>query len=337
MLRICLARRGADDRKNFKDVKGGLPRVSFREEMAGELKTSRTTIWKGIKSLQKSGYTVEGSPRLGYRLLQIPDLLYPAELSEGLQTEIIAKSPALIHHFLQVDSTNNRLKLLAEEGAPEGTVVVAEEQTSGKGRLGRSWVSPRGKGIWFSILFRPSKPLEDISVFTLLIAVAVARAIKKKLPQIDAGIKWPNDILIQGRKVCGILTELKAEADRLHYLITGIGLNFNSVRADFPPELQKTATSIFLENNGHPLSRKEMAGQILREMDSIYRKYLNNETEEILSLWKAHNITLGKKITIKSLRESFTGKAVDIDRYGALIIAGPGGDKRRFVAGEIIS
>lgn len=320
----------------LKLLKNAAPSHLSGEEIAGKLKTSRTAVWKNIKSLQKSGYNVEGSPRLGYRLLETPDLLYAAEISEGLRTGIIAKRPGLIYHFMQVDSTNNRLKELAEEGAPEGTVVVAEEQTGGKGRLGRTWISPRSKGIWFSVLFKPSKPLEEISVFTLLTAVAVARSINNKFPGIDAGIKWPNDILIKGRKVCGILTELKAEADRLHYLITGIGLNFNSTDNDFPPELKGQATSILLENNGQPLlPRKELAGEILREMDGMYQKYLTSGTGEILLQWKALSITLGREISIQNLGETFSGRALDIDQYGALIVAGNDGKKKRFVAGEI--
>ncbi len=321
--------------KILKMLKESSPAYISGEEMAGKLQTSRTSVWKNIKLLQKSGYSVQGSSRRGYRLVETPDLLYPAEISEGLLTEIVAKSPEVIHHFMQVDSTNNCLKLLAEEGAPEGTVVVAEEQTAGKGRLGRSWSSPRGKGIVFSVLLRPPKPLEEISIFTLLTAVAVTRAVRKKLPGIDAGIKWPNDILVKGRKICGILTELKAEADRLHYLVVGIGLNFNHTSDDFPTELKKSATSIFLENDGRHTDRKETTREILREMDSMYREYLTMGAEGILEQWKDLNITLGRKITIKSLRESFAGSALDVDKYGALIVAGPGGERKRFVTGEI--
>lgn len=321
--------------KILKMLKESAPAYISGEEIAGKLQTSRTSVWKNIKLLQKLGYNVQGSSRRGYRLVETPDLLYPAELSEGLQTEIVARRPDYIHHFTQVDSTNNCLKLLAEEGAPEGTVVVAEEQTAGKGRLGRSWSSPRSKGIIFSVLLRPPKPLEEISVFTLLTAVAVTRAVRKKFPEIDAGIKWPNDILVKGRKICGILTELKAEADRLHYLVVGIGLNVHHTLDDFPLEIKESATSIFLENDGQLPDRKETAREILREMDSVYREYLTMGAEGILEQWKALNITLGRKITIKSLRESFAGRALDVDKYGALTVAGPGGERKRFVTGEI--
>jgi BirA family biotin operon repressor/biotin-[acetyl-CoA-carboxylase] ligase len=319
----------------LKLLKEAAPAYLSGEDIAGRLKASRTAVWKNIKSLQKAGYDIEGSPRLGYRLLATPDLLYPAEICEGLGTEIIANNPSFIYHYIQLNSTNDRLKLLAEEGAPEGTVVFAEEQTAGKGRLGRTWSSPRSKGIWLSVLLRPTKPLEEISVFTLLTAVAVARSINKKCPGIDAGIKWPNDILIKGRKVCGILTELKAEADRLHYLITGIGLNYSASSNDFPPELEGIATSILLECNGLPPLRKAMARGILREMDSVYQEYLNLGTEGILQQWKDFNITLGQKITIKSLQETFSGVALDIDRYGALIVESTDGEQKRFVTGEI--
>ncbi len=319
----------------LKLLKEAAPEYLSGENIAGGLEISRTAVWKNIKSLQKAGYDIEGSTRLGYRLLAMPDLLYPAEISGGPDTKIIAQNPSFIHHFRQLGSTNDHLKILAEEGAPEGTVVVAEEQTSGKGRLGRTWSSPCSKGIWLSILLRPAKPLQEISVFTLLTAVAVACSINKMCPGIEAGIKWPNDILIRGRKVCGILTELKAEEDRLHYLVTGLGLNFSQAREDFPPELRGSATSILLEKSGPLPSRKELARGILREMDRIYRQYLNLGAKEILQQWKDLNVTLGKKVTIKSLRETFSGTALGIDKDGALIVALAGGEQKRFITGEI--
>lgn len=318
-------------------LKEAVPGYLSGEGIAGKLGISRTAVWKNIKNLQKAGYVIEGSPRLGYRLLSVPDLLYPAEICEGLETETIARDPSLVYHFAQLATTNDCLKELAEKGAPEGTVIFAEEQIAGKGRLGRTWSSPRNKGIWLSVLLRPNKPLEEISVFTLLTAVAVARSINKKCPDITAGIKWPNDILIKGRKVCGILTELKAEADRLHYLITGIGLNYGAASNDFPPELKEIATSILLESKGPPPARMVMAREILRQLDSIYHDYLNLGTEEILKQWREFNITLGKKVTIKSLRETFSGVALGIDQMGALIVAGSGGGQKRFITGEIIN
>jgi len=316
-------------------LKSSAPGHLSGEEMAESLKTSRTTVWKAIKALQESGYRISGSTKLGYCLLGVTDLLHPYEIMDGLQNEIIAGRRELIHHFLLVDSTNTRLKLLAEEGAPEGTIVLAEEQTAGKGRLGRLWTAPRGKGIWLSILLKPFKPLEEISIFTLVTAVAVTRALKKKLPELEPGIKWPNDILLGGRKICGILTELKAEADRIDYLITGLGVNYTIMPDDFPPELRETATSVLMESEGAIVSRAEMAREILQEMELVYREYLDSGTGKILDQWREYNVTLGRDVTISNIRESYSGRALDIDSDGALLIAGPDGAIRKFVAGEV--
>ena len=318
------------------------------EEMARGLQVSRTAVWKAVRGLQEAGYEIEGSPRRGYLLAAVPDLLYPAEVAADLRTEIIACEASLIHHYMETDSTNNRLKQLAEEGAPEGTVAIAEAQTAGRGRLGRSWAAPRGKGIWLSVLLKPLKPLEELSVFTLLTAVAVTGALKKKLPGTRAGIKWPNDVLIGGRKVCGILTELKAEADRLDYLIVGLGLNFSCGPEDFPPELAETAVSLLMaapasvEGAGADavtdagVSRVEMTKEILRELESVYRVYLTGGAEEILSRWRGDNVTLGRSVTVRNLKETISGIAVDLDRHGALIVETDEGVRRKVIAGEIV-
>jgi BirA family biotin operon repressor/biotin-[acetyl-CoA-carboxylase] ligase len=305
------------------------------EEMATHFQVSRTAIWKNIQSLQAGGYHIEGSTRLGYRLLKSPDFLYPAEIVPGSATKVIAVSLQQIHHYLQVDSTNNVLKEMAGKGAPEGTVTVAEEQTGGRGRLGRTWLSPAGKGIWFSILFRPSLAPQKAPLFTLLAASAVVQAIKTNLPALDPGIKWPNDLLLNGRKVCGILTEMKAEADLLHYLVTGIGLNVNCREEDFSPELQGSATSLYLENSKKIVPRQKLARDILREIDHHYRVFLEGGATRIITSWKKNNITLGRKVVVRTLQGAFQGQAVDLDSDGALLVEDDQGKINRFLAGEI--
>jgi BirA family biotin operon repressor/biotin-[acetyl-CoA-carboxylase] ligase len=322
--------------KIIKLLKDKRPAYISGEEMAGMFAVSRTSIWKNIRALQADGYRIEGSPRRGYRLVGIPDLLLPAEIAGELQTEIIASSPEKIIHYRQLDSTNNALKKLAEKGAPEGTVVLAEEQSQGRGRLGRSWSSPFGKGIYLSILLKPPLAPQETQLLTLLAAVAVAKSILLNLPGLAVGIKWPNDLLIHNRKVCGILTELKAEADLLHYLVIGIGLNVNTRKEDFPADLQSSATSLFLENNKQlVLRRHKLAASLLREMDSSYLDYFKSGPGAVISEWKKYNVTLGKEVTIKTVKENYSGFAVDLDVNGALIVEDAKGHKKRFSSGEV--
>lgn len=305
------------------------------EEMAKMFAVSRTAVWKNIHALQKEGYLIAGSPRRGYQLVGIPDLLLPDELAGKLQTKVVASSPEKIHYYRQIDSTNSALKKLAESGAPEGTIVIAEEQTRGRGRLGRFWSSPFARGIYLSILLKPPLLPQDAPLFTLLAAVAVVKSIQLNLPHIAVGIKWPNDLLINNRKVCGILTELKAEADLLHYLIIGIGLNVNLQDDDFPAVLKNTATSLYLENKRQSVSRQKLTAALLQEMDSFYLDYLNNGPEMVISAWKKFNITLGKKVTVKTIQGSFTGRAVALERDGALVVEDAQGGRKRFQAGEV--
>ena len=307
------------------------------EKMARMLSVSRTAIWKNIQSLQTDGYIIESSPRRGYRLVKIPNMLFPAEIIEQfpVPTKIIASIPEKIYHYRQIESTNNTLKNLASEGASEGTVLIAEEQTQGRGRLGRSWSAPYGKGVYLSILLRPPLEPRQASLFTLLAAAAVAKSVLSILPDLNIGIKWPNDILIDGRKVCGILTELKAEADLLHYIIIGIGINVNFREKDFPPELTRIATSLFLANNKREVARQKLAGSLLWEMDRFYRNYLLEGPEVILSAWKKYNLTLGRQVILKTVSDNFVGLAVDLASDGALVIEDEKGNKKRFHAGEV--
>lgn len=321
--------------KILKLLKEKTPAYVSGEEMAKMFAVSRTSIWKNIQSLKADGYLIEGSSRLGYRLAGIPDLLLPDEIAERLQTKVIASSPKKIHYYKQIDSTNNALKKMAENGAPEGTVVIAEEQTLGRGRLGRLWLSPFGKGICLSILLKPPLQPQDSPLFTLLAAVAVVKSIQHNLPHISVGIKWPNDLLINNRKVCGILTELKAEADLLHYLVMGIGLNANLREEDFAGELKNIATSLYLENNRRIVSRQKLTRSLLQEMENSYLRYVNNGPETVISEWKKFNITLGKNVTINTIQGHFTGCALAIDSDGALIVEDARGYKKRFQAGEV--
>ncbi|MEW5920644.1 MAG: biotin--[acetyl-CoA-carboxylase] ligase [Bacillota bacterium] len=305
------------------------------EVIARRLGVSRTAVWKNIKSLQEMGYGITGSPRRGYILEQIPDLLYPLELGERLHTQVIAPLSSYIHYLPHTDSTNNVLKSMAEEGAPEGTVVVAECQETGRGRMGRCWSSPAGKGIYLSILLRPTIPPQNTSPLTLLAAVAVCSGIRAVLPRLSPGIKWPNDLLIGERKVCGILCEIKAEMDLVHYLVAGIGINVNTNLEDFPIPLRSTATSLRLANGGGEVSRLAVAAGVLQHYDELYREYMEAGAAPVLARWREYNITLGRRVKIQNPGASFTGIARELDRNGALVVEEETGEQRNFPAGEV--
>ncbi len=209
-----------------------------------QLQVSRTAVWKHIGALKTFGYRIESSPRRGYLLREIPDRLVPQELREGLQTTVIGR--AEIHYFPCTESTNRQAKTLAGGGAPSGTLVLAEEQTAGRGRRGRSWFSPPGAGIYLSVILRPDITPQEAPRFALATAAAVAAAVQETT-LVETRIKWPNDILAGGRKLGGILTEAVLEMDRVEYLIIGLGLNVNLDRIDFPQDLRETATSIQAE------------------------------------------------------------------------------------------
>ena len=287
------------------------------ESIAGDLGVSRTAVWKHIQKLRESGYEILSHARRGYKLKDAPDLLLPGEIQIGLDTEIIGKE---MSYHPSVDSTNHVAKNLAHNGAPEGTIIVAEEQTGGKGRFEKDFYSPRGKGIWFSIILRPKFLPHEAPQFTLMSAVAIAEAMKRF--NLKPEIKWPNDILFEGRKIVGILTEMTCELGRINYVVVGIGINVNISRKEFPKELRDIAASLS-EMNGGKISRVQFFRAVLEEFDKIYRRVNESGFDEVFVRWKKYNITLGKKVRVTSAingGESFTGQAVDLNSEGALIV-----------------
>lgn len=317
-------------------LKKSSPAPLSGEAIAQQLGISRTAVWKNMRALQEKGYNISGSPRRGYLLQKIPDLLYPVELGEKLHTKVIAPNPSFIHHYHRVGSTNNVLKEMAEKGAPEGTVVVAELQEEGRGRMGRHWSSPEGKGIYLSLLLRPAVSPQYTSPLTLLAAVAACGGISSVLPRLSPGIKWPNDLLIGGRKVCGILCEIKAEIDLVHYLVAGIGINVNMALEDFPPELQHAATSLRLENEGAAVSRLAVAAGVLHHFDELYTAYLQEGAASVMARWREYNITLGRSVKVQGPGFSFAGTARELDGNGALVVESESGERKSFTAGEVI-
>lgn len=301
--------------KIIERLKGAAGKFISGENIADELKVTRTSIWKNIQALRKLGYEIESHGKLGYKLNQMADLLLPAAIQSDLHTKIIAAENKMIHK-VSVDSTNNLAKKLAYDGAADGTVIVAEEQTGGKGRLERKFFSPASKGIYFSLILRPKCLPKDAPKFTLMAAVAVANAMKRfNLP---AQIKWPNDIMFNGKKVVGILTEMSAQIEKVNYIVVGIGINCNVAREEFPEDIREIATSLS-EINGGKISRVDLFRSVLEELDKLYT---GGNFSETFKLWREFNITLGKNIKVISAEtgESFTGIAVEIDDEGALIV-----------------
>jgi BirA family biotin operon repressor/biotin-[acetyl-CoA-carboxylase] ligase len=301
------------------------------EEISDSLQVSRTAIWKHIKALREDGYGIESHPRVGYRLVSVPDRLYPDEITSHLRTRIIGKS---VVYFPETVSTNDAAKELAAAGMPEGTVVVAEEQTGGRGRLGRAWHSPTGGGIWLSVILRPDINPMDAPKITLLTAVALARTLAA-YPEIIPGIKWPNDVLVEGKKIVGILTEMNAEMDRVNYIVLGIGVNINTVSQEFPDELRNIATSLLI-TIGRRQNRLDFLANMLQNLEELYLMFTQGRFPDIIKEWKKFSVTLGQRVRIAGPHgDLLEGVAQNLDADGALILKTAAGEQR-VLAGEVI-
>jgi BirA family biotin operon repressor/biotin-[acetyl-CoA-carboxylase] ligase len=298
------------------------------EHLAAQLGLSRAAVWKRIQRLKAQGYTIEGSPRRGYRLLAIPDKLLPEEVLQGLNTRVLTGP---VHYFETLDSTNNYAKDLAAHGTPEGTVVIAETQTGGRGRLGRDWDSPPGVGLYVSVVLRPLLPPLELPRITLTTAVAVVRTVRR-VTGLTPGIKWPNDLLVKGKKLGGILTEMETESDCIRHVVVGLGLNVNNRK--FPPELAATATSLAQVAEG-PFSRVDLLKAWLEEFEDLYERFLNQEFPEILAEWKGYTVTLGRGVTVKQGPREISGQAEDVAPDGALLIRVASGELVKVTSGEI--
>lgn len=296
----------------FKQAKG---EFLSGEEISRRLGVSRTAVWKHIEELREEGYVFEAVRRSGYRLMSTPDVMIAEEIKAGLNTRVFGSE---VHYYPTIDSTQNKCQELAKAGAPEGTLVVADQQVGGKGRLGRVWHSPPGTNISMSLLLRPTLELQKCPQITLLAAVAIVETLRD-FCAIDAQIKWPNDILIDGKKVCGILTELNAESDRIHYLVIGMGLNVNTTAEQFPEDVREVATSLYIAK-GEPLRRVPIIQQILYRLEELYDVYLEDGFAPVKERWERCAITIGKKVTIRTLQGSFTGYAEGIDDSGVLLV-----------------
>lgn len=298
------------------------------QQISKDLHVSRTAIWKHINVLKERGYIFESSTRKGYRLIYAPNLLTPLEIDSALHTETFGRH---VVYLESTQSTNEEAKKIAREGAEEGTIVVAEEQITGHGRLARGFYSPFAKGIWFSLILRPKFFPMESSKCTLLAAVGVCRGIRR-MGLADAGIKWPNDILVHGKKLVGILTLMSASMEKIDYIIMGIGINTGIKKNEFPEDFREGATSFL--NEGINVSRKDLLAAILGELEKEYSIAQNEGFDKVLDDWRALSVTLGQEVRVIFGDDSYTGKAVDIDRDGCLLV-NTGSEVKRVIAGDV--
>lgn len=332
-------------------------------ELSHRLGVARATVVRHIEELRSLGYDIQHQPSFGYRLAASPDILFAEDIQHRLGRTMIGRHVLV---YEKTASTNDLVEKLALDGAAEGVVVFAESQTRGRGRMGRSWASPRGKGLWFSTLLRPKLPLSSVARLAIAASVAIARAIHKQTG-LAAGIKWPNDVFITGRKCAGILAEMRTELDAIKFVILGIGLDVNCDAGDFPPEVRKIATSLKIEmemdqntsavaavsdrrrgdatteigGQRPPLqdsiNRGDLAVALLRELDRAYRLASGDDGfDEIRREWGRLSSTLGKRVALQIGPHRLEGFAQALDEDGSLLVRCDNGRIEHVVSGDVM-
>lgn len=300
--------------------------------LAEQLHISRAAVWARIEELRRIGFDIEAGPHFGYRLMDEPDALLADDLLARLgDTKIVGRD---IQVFQETASTNDVAEKIARDGVREGVVVFAESQTRGRGRLGRVWMSPPRRGLWFSVLLRPRLRPQETTQLTVISATALRRAIRT-VTGFTADIKWPNDLQFGGKKVAGILTEMSAELDCVRHVILGIGVDVNLAAAEFPAELRKVATSLKIET-GRNVSRAELAAEILRELDRDYARICGRKFAEVADEWEAACVTIGKNVTVHIGERKIRGHAESLDEDGALLLRTEHGHLERIIGGDVI-
>lgn len=301
-------------------------------DLSEQLGISRAAIWARIEELRKLGYDIEASPHLGYQLRNDPDLLNDDDLIARLgKTNVIGRD---IRVFKATTSTNDVIEKLARDGVKEGVVVFAESQTKGRGRLGRKWISPAGRGLWFSVLLRPDLRPQEATQLTVAAATALWRAIHAETG-LSAEIKWPNDILLRGKKVAGILTEMSAELDRVKHVILGVGVDVNLTAHELPADVRKVATSLRVEL-GKPVQRAELATAILRELDRDYARVCGGLFADLAAEWEERCTTIGQQVVITVGERKIRGRAESLDDDGALLVRTEHGHLERIIGGDVM-
>lgn len=285
------------------------------QELCNRFGVSRTAVWKAINQLKEAGYEIEAQQNKGYRLKAAPDLMTEAEIKSLMHTEWVAKE---VLYFDTIDSTNTKAQELAEKGYPSGTLVVADKQESGKGRRGRSWVSPSGTGIFMTLMIKPDINPNNASMLTLVAALAVAKAITSVTGE-EAMIKWPNDIVVNGKKVCGILTEMNAQFDYINHIVVGIGINVHN--ESFPEEISHMASSLMIEAGGKRFHRAQIIAETMSYFEQYYDTFL--QTQDLSALVREYDellVNMNKAVRVLDPKEPFDGKAMGITPRGELIV-----------------
>ena len=299
------------------------------QQICEKFQVSRTAVWKVIKQLEDEGYEIEAVRRRGYRLRTEGDVLSAASVESSLNTVWMGK-PVL--YFDETDSTNNVIKRLAEEGGVHGTLAVADAQTGGKGRRGRPWNAPRGVGIWMSLLLRPDIAPADASMITLISALAVSDGIRETTG-LDSVIKWPNDVVVNGKKLCGILTEMSSEIDHVNYVVPGIGINVNT--ESFPEEIRQVATSVYLET-GKKANRSRIIGAVLRHYEKYYDIFMQKkDMTDLLEIYNRRLANNGAPVRVLDPAGEYTGTALGINHRGELLVETETGEVRNVLSGEV--
>ncbi|MEN9797598.1 MAG: BirA bifunctional protein [Pseudomonadota bacterium] len=300
------------------------------EALSDKLGLSRAAVWKHVEALRGRGYRIDAVPSRGYRLVEIPDRLTALELSPLLSTHELGRT---LHYREEIPSTNELAYRLAQEGAFHGEVVVCERQTAGRGRRGRGWLSPPGLNLAFSAILRPELPPQRAPELTLVAAVGLAEALRGAGAP-GAAIKWPNDVQVEGKKVAGILTELSAEADRVHFVVLGMGVNLNLSAQDFPEELRATATSLMLAR-GSRVPRALFTASLLSHLEHWLLRHADEGFGPVREAWKRLSCTVGQRVRVRFERGELTGVAEDIDEAGALLVRRDDGRLERVLAGDV--
>ena len=300
------------------------------QEICERLNVSRTAVWKVIKQLEAEGYETEAVRNRGYRLRFLGDVLSQAELESSIDSEWAGKN---ILYFDETDSTNTEIKKAAEKDAPHGTLAVADYQSMGKGRRGRSWAAPHGVGIWMSLLLRPELPPTCASMLTLVAALAVADGIRE-VCDLEAKIKWPNDVIVNKKKVCGILTEMTMEEEYIQSVVVGIGINVHN--ESFPEELKEKATSLLIETGGGHFSRAEITAKVLEHFEEYYEKFIaDGDLRRLQEEYNSCLTAIGGKVSILAPERTWEGISRGINAEGALLVEKEDGSIEKITSGEV--
>ncbi len=295
------------------------------QAISAELGITRAAVWKQIEQLRALGFVIESQGKQGYRLLSCPDSLMAPVIARGLQTRWAGRQ---IVYLPSVDSTNRRARQLAAEGAPHGTLVIADEQTAGRGRRGRGWISPAGEGVFMSLILRPQSHPSEVARLSMQTALAVALSIAQTTG-LDARIKWPNDIVCGGRKVCGMLLEMNADEQEVHDVVAGIGINVHQTQ--FAPEIAQTASSLDLLS-GQRVCRAALVRAFL---EAFERTEALAAQGALMDAYRARSATLGQRVQVIAPAGSFTGTALEVTDSGSLIVEDEEGQRREVLAADV--